>query len=143
MPSGPRIIINDGERVFHAEQGIPLLFSAMAEKIFIPSACGGRASCGQCRVRVLSGAPAHVPEERAILGAEEISRGVHLACQLLGVRPPAIEDHEYADNPGQHRHGYCQKSSASAGGAAGGNGDRLSGVHRFLQVRAASPGRHS
>ncbi|HYW82228.1 MAG TPA: 2Fe-2S iron-sulfur cluster-binding protein, partial [Spirochaetia bacterium] len=28
----------------------------MSERIFIPSACGGRASCGQCKVRVLSGA---------------------------------------------------------------------------------------
>jgi Na+-transporting NADH:ubiquinone oxidoreductase subunit F len=83
MPPGPRIIVNDGQRVFNAQEGMPLLFSAMAEKIFIPSACGGKASCGQCRVRVLSGAPPHVPEERAILSAEEISRGVHLACQLV------------------------------------------------------------
>jgi len=82
MPPGARIIINDGERILQAEEGRPLLFTAMAEKIFIPSACGGRASCGQCRVRVLSGAPDHVPEERAILGAEEMARGVHLACQL-------------------------------------------------------------
>ncbi len=82
MPRDPKIIINDGERVLRAEEGTPILFTAMAEKIFIPSACGGRASCGQCRVRVLSGAPEHVPEERAILGADEIARGVHLACQL-------------------------------------------------------------
>ncbi len=82
MHRGPTVIVNDGERVFPAEEGRPLLFAAMAEKIFIPSACGGRASCGQCRVRVLSGAPEYVTEERAILGAEEISRGVHLACQV-------------------------------------------------------------
>ncbi len=53
----------------------------MAERIFIPSACGGRASCGQCRVRVISGAPGHVREERGVLSAEEMARGVHLACQ--------------------------------------------------------------
>ena len=79
---GPLIIINDGERTLRAKEGRPLLFSAMAEKIFIPSACGGRASCGQCRVRVLSGAPDHVPEERLVLSAGEMARGVHLACQL-------------------------------------------------------------
>jgi Na+-transporting NADH:ubiquinone oxidoreductase subunit F len=84
MPSDPRplIIINDGERTLRSAEGRPLLFSAMAEKIFIPSACGGKASCGQCRVRVLSGAPDHVPEERVVLGAEEMARGIHLACQL-------------------------------------------------------------
>jgi Na+-transporting NADH:ubiquinone oxidoreductase subunit F len=82
MP-GPRIIFNDGEKVLDAEEGRPLLFTAMSHKVFIPSACGGRASCGQCRVRVLTGAPGHVPEERAVLRAEEMVRGVHLACQLV------------------------------------------------------------
>jgi Na+-transporting NADH:ubiquinone oxidoreductase subunit F len=88
---GPLIIINDGERTLRAEEDRPVLFSAMAEKIFIPSACGGRASCGQCRVRVLSGAPDHVPEERAVLSAEEMARGVHLACQLRVKRDIRIE----------------------------------------------------
>ena len=94
MPPGPpgaRIIINGGERILHSEEGRPLLFTAMAEKIFIPSACGGRASCGQCRVRVLSGAPEHVPEERAILSASEMARGVHLACQLRAREETRIE----------------------------------------------------
>jgi Na+-transporting NADH:ubiquinone oxidoreductase subunit F len=77
-----RVIINDGERVLPAEEGRPLLFTAMQNRVFIPSACGGRASCGQCRVRVVSPALDHVPEERAILGEEEMARGVHLACQL-------------------------------------------------------------
>jgi Na+-transporting NADH:ubiquinone oxidoreductase subunit F len=82
MPSGARIIINDGERILEAEEGRPLLFTAMSHKVFIPSACGGRASCGQCRIRVQSGAAEHVPEETAILSADEMARGVHLACQL-------------------------------------------------------------
>jgi Na+-transporting NADH:ubiquinone oxidoreductase subunit F len=90
-PSQPRIIINNGERVISAVEGNPLLFAAMAEKIFIPSACGGRASCGQCRIRVSSGAPDHIPEERAILGAEEMARGVHLACQLMVREETRIE----------------------------------------------------
>ncbi len=97
MPSDPSplIIINDGERTLRSMEGRPLLFSAMAEKIFIPSACGGRASCGQCRVRVVSGAPEHVPEERAVLSAAEMARGVHLACQVrvqeeIRVELPAV-----------------------------------------------------
>jgi len=86
-----RVIINDGERVLDAEDGRPLLFALMKERIFIPSACGGRASCGQCRVRVLSGAPEHAAEERAVLGAEEMARGVHLACQLRVRQETRIE----------------------------------------------------
>jgi Na+-transporting NADH:ubiquinone oxidoreductase subunit F len=91
MASGARIIINDGERIFEAEEGRPLLFTAMSHKVFIPSACGGKASCGQCRVRVVSGAPGHVPEERAILRPDEMARGVHLACQLRVNRETRID----------------------------------------------------
>ena len=91
----PLIVINGGERTLRAEEGRPLLFTAMAAKIFIPSACGGRASCGQCRVRVLSGAPEHVAEERAVLSAAEMAQGVHLACQLrvrqeISIELPAV-----------------------------------------------------
>jgi len=77
-----RVIINDGERIIEEGEDRPLLFALMRQRIFIPSACGGKASCGQCRVRVLSGAPPHVEQERQILDAEEMRRGVHLACQL-------------------------------------------------------------
>jgi Na+-transporting NADH:ubiquinone oxidoreductase subunit F len=80
--SGARIVINDGARELPAEPGRPLLFSLMANRVLIPSACGGRASCGQCRVRILSGVDGHLGEERAILGEEEMARGVHLACQV-------------------------------------------------------------
>jgi len=76
------VIINNGERDLAAEEGRPLLFTAMQNRVFIPSACGGRASCGQCRVNVISPALEHVPEERSVLSGEEMARGVHLACQL-------------------------------------------------------------
>ena len=79
---GARIIVNGGARELSAEPGRPLLFSLMGSGVLIPSACGGRASCGQCRVRILSGAGRHVPEERAILTEAEMARGVHLACQV-------------------------------------------------------------
>lgn len=86
-----RVVINDGERDLEAGQGQPLLFALMRERIYIPSACGGRASCGQCRVRVLSGAPGYVEEERKILGEQEMARGVHLACQLRVRQETRIE----------------------------------------------------
>jgi len=77
-----QIVVNDGAREFPAEPGRPLLFSLMSNGVLIPSACGGRASCGQCRVRILSGVEGHVAEERALLSEEEMARGVHLACQV-------------------------------------------------------------
>jgi Na+-transporting NADH:ubiquinone oxidoreductase subunit F len=77
-----RIVVNDGARAFFAEPGLPLLFALMGQRIFIPSACGGRASCGQCRVRVLSGADGHAREELPLISENDRGRGIHLSCQL-------------------------------------------------------------
>ena len=77
-----RVAVNGGARVFDTEPGRPLLFSLMARTILVPSACGGRAVCGQCRVRVLSGAGAHNEKEAAILSPAERRAGIHLSCQV-------------------------------------------------------------
>jgi Na+-transporting NADH:ubiquinone oxidoreductase subunit F len=77
-----RVVVNGGARAFHAEPGRPLLFCLMGQTILVPSACGGRASCGQCRVRVLSGAGGHNEKEAAILSPAERASGVHLSCQV-------------------------------------------------------------
>jgi Na+-transporting NADH:ubiquinone oxidoreductase subunit F len=72
-PDRAWIVVNSGERVIEAERGRPLLFALMRAGILIPSACGGHASCGQCRVRVSAGAPPPTAEERRfILPAEEV-----------------------------------------------------------------------
>jgi Na+-transporting NADH:ubiquinone oxidoreductase subunit F len=80
--SRARIVINDGARVIFSEPGRPLLFALMSERIFIPSACGGRAGCGQCKVRVLSGAAGYAAEELPLIPEKDRKRGVHLACQV-------------------------------------------------------------
>lgn len=59
------------------------LLSALAEnKLFIPSACGGRGSCGFCKVKALEGAGPLLPTEKPYLNAKEISEHVRLACQI-------------------------------------------------------------
>jgi Na+-transporting NADH:ubiquinone oxidoreductase subunit F len=54
----------------------------MEKTLLVPSACGGRASCGQCRVRVLSGAGPHNEKESALLPDADRAAGIHLACQV-------------------------------------------------------------
>src|SRR5271157_225174 len=75
-------MVNGGARVFRTAPGRPLLFCLMGQTILVPSACGGRASCGQCRVRVLSGADGHNEKEAAILSPSERAADVHLSCQV-------------------------------------------------------------
>lgn len=79
---GPcRIDIND-ERDITVQGGKPLLSMLTAEKIFIPSACGGRGTCGLCKLKVLEGAGPLLPTEEPFLDAEEIKSNVRLSCQV-------------------------------------------------------------
>jgi len=74
------ITINDDKKVF-VEGGRSLLSTLKEEEIFISSACGGRGSCGLCKVRVLDGAGDVLPTELPWLTPEERAGQVRLSCQ--------------------------------------------------------------
>lgn len=62
--------------------GSPLLSTLSSESIFIPSACGGRGSCGLCKVKVLSGASQYLPTELPWITEEEREENIRLSCQI-------------------------------------------------------------
>jgi Na+-transporting NADH:ubiquinone oxidoreductase subunit F len=72
----------NGERKFAVLGGDSLLSYLNANKIFIPSACGGKATCGFCKVKVLSGADTILPTEEVYVTRREIEEGIRLACQV-------------------------------------------------------------
>lgn len=76
------IDINAGERAVVTQGGQTLLNGLMEDKIFIPSACGGRGSCGYCKVTVLDGGGPVLPTETPYLTRSEIRTNVRLACQV-------------------------------------------------------------
>lgn len=76
------IDINDGDKLLQVEGGSSLLSSLAGQKIFIPSACGGKATCGLCKVEVLSGAGPMLPTETPYMTQEEIDNGFRLSCQV-------------------------------------------------------------
>lgn len=79
---GPcQISIND-ERDVTVQGGRDLLSMLTAEKIFIPSACGGRGTCGLCKLKVLEGAGPLLPTEEPYLEKEERESNVRLGCQV-------------------------------------------------------------
>jgi Na+-transporting NADH:ubiquinone oxidoreductase subunit F len=73
--------IND-EKDLTVKGGRPLLGSLMEEKIFIPSACGGRGSCGLCKVKVTSDVGDYLPTELPWISDEEKADNIRLSCQL-------------------------------------------------------------
>ena len=90
---GERRVTVNGTKVLTVTGGRPLLSALKERQIFIPSACGGRGSCGLCKVAVLEGAGPLLPTELPWLTPEEIKANVRLACQVkvrrdLSVRIP-------------------------------------------------------
>jgi len=75
-----RITIND-DKTLDVEGGRPLLATLMEEKIFIPSACGGRGSCGLCKVKVEKGFGEYLPTELSWITKEEQKENIRLSCQ--------------------------------------------------------------
>ncbi|MFW6163535.1 MAG: 2Fe-2S iron-sulfur cluster-binding protein, partial [Planctomycetota bacterium] len=57
------IDINAGERELVVEGGQTLLSALYDNEIFIPSACGGKGSCGHCKITVLDGGGPVLPTE--------------------------------------------------------------------------------
>lgn len=74
--------INDGEKKITLKGGGSLLETLTAQKIFIPSACGGRGTCGYCKVRVIEGAGQLLPTEEPYMDEKERADGIRLSCQV-------------------------------------------------------------
>jgi Na+-transporting NADH:ubiquinone oxidoreductase subunit F len=83
------VTINNEKKLF-VDGGQPLLATLKAEEVFIPSACGGRGSCGLCKVRVLDGAGDILPTELPWLTPEERADNVRLSCQCKVKRDVSI-----------------------------------------------------
>ena len=76
-----RLIIN-GEREFTVRGGSPILSYLTSNKIFIPSACGGKATCGLCKGRVVTDIGPLLPTERPYMNAVEAVNNTRLLCQV-------------------------------------------------------------
>ena len=82
-PSGNvRIDINGGSRELDVTPGDNLMNTLAGQGIFLPSACGGKANCGQCKVRVLEGGGTILPTETGFFSRREIRDGWRLGCQV-------------------------------------------------------------
>ena len=87
------VTINDDKNV-EVESGRPLLSALATENVFLPSACGGKGSCAQCRVRVTEGGGEILTTEAVHFTRKEIKDNWRLACQVkvkndLDIKVPA------------------------------------------------------
>jgi Na+-transporting NADH:ubiquinone oxidoreductase subunit F len=84
IPSGNvKLNVNDDpERQLTVSPGNKLLNVLGENGIYIPSACGGGGTCGQCRVIVKSGGGDILPTETAHINKRDARKGYRLSCQV-------------------------------------------------------------
>ncbi len=72
LPSGTVAHVPPGTTLFHAANwaGLP-----------IESTCGGRGTCGKCKVRLVAGESEPTPADHRHLSADELEAGWRLSCQ--------------------------------------------------------------
>jgi len=76
------IDINDGKLTLDVEPGSSLLSTLGNNKVFLPSACGGKGTCGMCRCQVNSGAGTILSTETGFFNRKEQGDNWRLACQI-------------------------------------------------------------
>ena len=75
------VVVND-EMTLAIPVGSKLMQGLADADLFVPSACGGGGTCGQCRVQVLSGGGAILPTERSLINKRDAADHYRLSCQV-------------------------------------------------------------
>jgi Na+-transporting NADH:ubiquinone oxidoreductase subunit F len=91
VPQGDVTIRINHEREIRVPAGGRLLGTLSDFEIFVPSACGGGGTCGQCRVKVKEGGGTLLPTESSLITKREAAQGERLACQVAITQDMDIE----------------------------------------------------
>jgi ferredoxin len=73
LPRGLQAVVEHGQSVFEAGK---------AAGVYIPTTCGGKGTCGRCRVRVEGQARPPTYIERQFIPRSDLASNVRLACRL-------------------------------------------------------------
>ena len=77
-----KISINNGKKEIEIESGKSLLNSLHEGGVMLSSACGGKGSCGQCKIQVLEGGGDILPTETVHFSRKEQQDHWRLGCQV-------------------------------------------------------------
>ena len=80
-PSGNVTITINGDKTISVGQGSSLMATLNENGIYLPSACGGKSSCGQCKVQVLEGGGEILDSEKPHFTRKQIKEHWRLGCQ--------------------------------------------------------------
>ncbi|EPP34907.1 ubiquinone oxidoreductase, Na(+)-translocating, F subunit [Chlamydia ibidis] len=87
-------INNDESLTKVVNSGRTLLSSLLDSGIAIPSPCGGKATCKQCKVRIVSNADEPLETDRATFSKQQLAQGWRLSCQTRVQHDMSLEIEE-------------------------------------------------
>lgn len=82
VQSGNVKITVNHDTVIETQSGKSLLSSLADENVFLPSACGGKGSCAQCKVQVFEGGGEVLPTEKVHFSRKQLQDHWRLGCQV-------------------------------------------------------------
>ena len=103
------IDINEGKRSLNVKGGTNMLITLAQQNIFIPSACGGKGTCGECKLQVTSDIGPILPTELPYLDDTQRSENIRLSCQNKVRGDINIQIPEYLFNCRRYEHGTVEK----------------------------------
>ena len=77
-----KISINDGKKTIETQSGSSLLSTLGENGVHLSSACGGKGSCGQCKLQVETGGGDMLPTEAVHFTRKEMKDHWRLGCQV-------------------------------------------------------------
>ena len=82
LPSGNVKVTINGENTVEVAAGGTLLGTLAENGIYLPSACGGKGSCAQCKCQVVEGGGEILPSEKGHFSRKEQQDHWRLGCQV-------------------------------------------------------------
>jgi len=93
---------------FEYSNEISLMEAMLCQGIYFSAACGGRGTCGKCKIQILEGNLEITPEDKRKLTESELRQGYRLSCRAYPVQNCTIRlaasdeaDFEVVAEPGQ------------------------------------------
>jgi len=91
VAQGNVTVLINGEKEVKASVGSKLLGALADAQLFVPSACGGGGTCGQCKVKIFEGGGSILPTEGSHINKREANEGERLSCQVTVKQDMKIE----------------------------------------------------
>ena len=81
VASGKVKVTINGDKELEVNSGASLLSTLAENGVYLPSACGGKGSCGQCRCQVVEGGGEILDSEKGHFTRKQIKDNWRLGCQ--------------------------------------------------------------